>query len=184
MTIKSIIINYKNQKDNKIRKKQYELRKRRLLVIKQNESNKELNQHERRWKREKLVEENFILCRFSELATTIKFYVNGLNLHQIKKAEIGDHTCDFEIVGSMLIGEMYRRTNIRFRHFDDFETFINAIDVNYDSAVVIFTRWLYNLNTPEIKKMNRSHYATGTDLKQDIVNKVSVVIFLQLIFIL
>ena len=37
---------------------------------------------------------------------------------------------------------------------------------------VFFTGWLYKLNTPEFKKVNRSQYATSTDFKQDIVDYI------------
>ena len=44
---------------------------------------------------------------------------------------------------------MDQETNIRFKKFDDFETNINAIgNGGYDSDDVIFTGWLYKLNTP------------------------------------
>ena len=53
----------------------------------------------------------------------------------------------------MLIGEKeQKKTDIRFKSVD-FETYINAIDIGgYDSDDVIFTGWLYKLNTPEFKK--------------------------------
>ena len=70
----------------------------------------------------------------------------------------------------MLIGKFEKKTNIRFEKVDDFETYINSIDKGaYDSENVIFTGWLYKLNTLEFKKVNRSQYARGIDFKQDIV---------------
>ena len=70
----------------------------------------------------------------------------------------------------MMIGEVEKKTNVRFKSVDDFETYIIAIDNGgYDSEGVIFTGWLYKLNTPEFKKVNRSQYGRGTDFKQDIV---------------
>ena len=39
----------------------------------------------------------------------------------------------------MLIGEFERKTNIRFKNIDDFETYIIAIDGGYDSDDVMFT---------------------------------------------
>ena len=70
----------------------------------------------------------------------------------------------------MLIGEIEQKTNIRFKIVGDFETYNNAIDNGgYDSEKVIFTRWLYELNTADFKKVNRSRYGRGTDFKQDIV---------------
>ena len=44
------------------------------------------------------------------------------------------------MIGSMLHGEIEQKTNIRFENVDNFEGYINAIDVNYDSEDVAFTR--------------------------------------------
>ena len=138
----------------------------------QNESNKETKQNERRQRRENMVED-IDTGRFFELATTDREYVNGLNLHEIKNEILEDYTGDFELIGSMLVGEVEQKTNIRFKNVDDFESYINAIDNSgYDSDDVIFTGWLYKLNTPEFKKVNRSQYGRGTDFKQDIVEYI------------
>ena len=151
------------------KKKEYELNKRRKLIRIQNESNKETKQNERRQKERNIVED-IDIGRFFELATTDKKYVNGLNLHEIKIEILEDYTGDFELIGSMLVGEIEQKTNIRFKNVDDFERYINAVDNSgYDSEDVIFTGWLYKLNTPEFKKANRSQYGRGTDFKQDIV---------------
>ena len=45
---------------------------------------------------------------------------------------------DFEMIGSMLICEREQKTNIRFRNVDGFETYNNAIAVDYDSEYVFF----------------------------------------------
>ena len=141
------------------------------LTGKQNESNREIKRNERSQKGKIIVEDNDI-GRFFELATTDKIYVNGLNLHEIQNEVLEDYTGDFEIIGSLLVGEVEQKTNIRFKNVD-FENYINAIDNSgYDSEDVIFTGWLYKLNTPEVKKVNRSQYGRGTDFKQDIVEYV------------
>ena len=131
------------------KKKENELNKRRKLIRIQNESNRERKQNERRQKRENMVED-INIGRFFELATTDRQYVNALNLHEIKIETLEDYTGDFELIGSMLVGEIEQKTNIRFKNVDDFESYINAIDSSgYDSEDVIFTGWLYKLNTPE-----------------------------------
>ena len=72
-----------------------------------------------------------------------------------------------------MVGEIEQKTNIRFKNDDDFETYNNVIDNGgYDSEDVIFTEWLYKLNTPEFLKVNRSQYARGTDYKQDFVEYI------------
>ena len=53
---------------------------------------------------------------------------------------------------------------------DDFENFIIAINNGgYHSEDVIFTGWLYKLNTLEFNNVNRSQYGRGTVFKQEIV---------------
>ena len=153
-------------------KTQLQKTKKKKLTREQNESNKETKRIERRQKRENIVED-IDVGRFLELATSNRKYVNGLNLHEIKNEILEDYTGDFELIGSMLLGEIEQKTNIRFKNVDDFERYINAIDNRgYDSEDVIFTGWLYKLNTPEFKKVNRSQYGEGTDFKQDIVEYI------------
>ena len=102
-----------------------------------------------------------------------KNYVNGLNLHENQNEILENHTGDFELIGSMLVGEVEQKTNIRFKNVDVLENYINAIDNSgYDSEDVLFTGWLYKLNSPEFKKVNRSQYGRGTDFKQDIVEYI------------
>ena len=63
--IKSIINNYKKQRrPQKTEKKQSELNKRRAIIGKQTESNKELKQSERKQRREKTIDEDIDLGRF------------------------------------------------------------------------------------------------------------------------
>ena len=82
--IKITIINYINQKrQQNYKKKTKWIEKKRTLIRKQNESNKEIKQNERKQKRETVLED-IDLGRFFELATTNRKYVNGLNLHEIK----------------------------------------------------------------------------------------------------
>ena len=142
------------------------------MIRKQNESNREIKQNERIQERDNMIEEDINLGRFFELPTTNKIYVNGLNLHQIKSEILLDYTGDFELIESMMIGEIEQKF-VRFKNVDDFETYLNAIDNGgYDCEDVIFTGWLYKLNTPDFKKANRSQYGRGTDFKQGIVEYI------------
>ena len=101
-----------------------------------------------------MLEGDIDLGRFFQLATTNRKNVNGLNLHESENEILEDCTGDFEMIGSMLIGEIEQTTDFRFKNVDDFENYINAIDNSgYDSDDVIFTGWLYKLNTPEFKKL-------------------------------
>ena len=47
---------------------------------------------------------------------------------------------------------------------DDFESYINAIDIDYDSEDVIFTGYIYKLNTPQfnVVKPSASRYSIIT----------------------
>ena len=107
--IKSTIISYKKQKSQQKNMKLYELNKRRTLIRKQNESNKEMKQNERKQKRENILDEGIDLGRFFELATTNRKYVNGLNLHEIRNVFLENYTGDFELIGSMLIVEIEQK---------------------------------------------------------------------------
>ena len=69
----------------------------------------------------------------------------------------------------MVIGPIEPKTNIKFKNMDDFEKYINAINVDYDSEDVISTGYVYKLNTPQFNRVNRYQYGRGTNFRQDIV---------------
>ena len=52
---------------------------------------------------------------------------------------------------------------------DDFESYINAIDIDYDSEDVTFSSYIYKLNTPQFHVVKRSAYGKGTNYMQEIV---------------
>ena len=138
------------------------------LIRRQNESSREIKRKERRQKRENMVEDVDI-GRFFELATSNKIYVNNLNLHEITNEILQDYKGDFELSGKIVIGLIEHKTNIRFKNMDDFERYINAIDVDYDSEDVTFTGYVYKLDTPQFKVIRRSDYGRGTNYMQEIV---------------
>ena len=127
-----------------------------------------MKQNERERKRENILDDDFDIGRFFELATSNTINVNRINLHEIKNENLLYYTGDFELYGSVLSGEVEHKTNLRFENNVDVEEYINAIDADYDSEEVMFTGLLYKLNAPELKKMNRPQYGRGTDFKQDI----------------
>ena len=111
-----LIINCKKQKRlQNYKKKQYELNKRRTLIRKQNETNRDTNQNERRQKRQILIDEDIDLGRFSELAESNKIYVNSLNWHEIKNEILQDYPGDFKLNGLLIIGLIEQKTNIRLK---------------------------------------------------------------------
>ena len=69
----------------------------------------------------------------------------------------------------MIIGPVEYKTNIRFKNMDDFEKYINAIDVDYDSEDFIFTGYVYKLDTPQFKVVKRIAYGKGSNYMQEIV---------------
>ena len=159
----------KTKKTTKLQmKKQYELNKRRKLIRKQNESNKETEQNERRQKIENIVED-IDLGRFFELAASNKIYVNILNLHEIKNEILQGYRGDFELNGLLIIGPIEHKTNIRYKNKDDFESYINAIDIDYDTEDVTFTGYVYKLNTPHFNVVRRSAYGRGINYMQEVV---------------
>ena len=90
-------------------------------------------------------------------------------MHEIKNEILQDYRSDFELNGKRIIGPIEHKTNIRFKNMDDFESYINAIDVNYDSGDLTFTGYIYKLNTPQFKVVKRSAYGKGTIYMQELV---------------
>ena len=88
---------------------------------------------------------------------------------KLKIKNLQDNTGDFELNGKMIIGPVEHKTNIRFKNMDDFERYVNAIDIDYDSEDVTFTGYLYKLDTPQFKVVKRSAYGKGTKYMQEIV---------------
>ena len=68
----------------------------------------------------------------------------------------------------MIIGHIERKTNIRFKNMEDFESFENAISVDYDNGDVIFNGYVYKLETPQFKVVKRSGYPKGSNFMQQI----------------
>ena len=113
--------------------------------------------------------EDIHVSKFLDLATSDKVDVNSLNLYEINNQILQDYTGDFETIGLMIIGPVEQKPYIRFKNMDDFESYINATDVEYDSEDVTFTGYVYKLNTPQFKVVKRSAYGKGTNYMQEIV---------------
>ena len=63
---------------------------------------------------------------------------------------------------------------------DDFKSYINAIDVDYESGDVTFTGFVYILNTPQFNVAKRNAYAKGTNCVQKLLKIMDKnVIFLR-----
>ena len=145
------------------------MNRRRSLNRKQNKTNGKRKQNERKQKRKISKYEDIDSARFYELATSNKVYVNNLNLHEIKNEILQDCTGDFELNGLMIIGPIEHKTNTGFKNMIDFERYVNAIDVVYDSGDVTFTGYIYKLNTPQFSVVERSAHGKGTNYMYEIV---------------
>ena len=67
-----------------------------------------------------------------------------------------------------IIGLVEHKTNNRFRSSEDFESYINALDIDYDSEGVTFTGYVYKLNTPQFKNVKWSADGKGTNYMKKI----------------
>ena len=70
-------------------------------------------------------------------------------MHENKNEILQDYTGDFELNRLMIIGPIEHKTNIRFKNMDDFEGYMNAIDIDFDSEDVTFNGYIYKLITPQ-----------------------------------
>ena len=71
--------------------------------------------------------------------------------------------------GASKVFHQFRQTHIRFRNMDDFESYKNAIDNDYDSEDVTFKGYIYKVNTPHLNLVNRSQYGNSCDFKHEII---------------
>ena len=105
----------------------------------------------------------------SELKELNKIQVLNKNLHEIKNEILIDYEGVFEMVGNLKVGYQIRQTHIRFRNMDDFESYINSIDQDYDSDDSFFNGYIYEINTPQFNKVNRSQYGNGCSFDEIII---------------
>ena len=78
----------------------------------------------------------------------------------------------------MTIGTIEHKTNIRFKNMDDFESYINATGIDYDSEDVTFNGSVYKLDTLQFKVVKRSVYGKGTDCMQEIVEYHGQIVYM------
>ena len=69
----------------------------------------------------------------------------------------------------MLLGPFEHKTYITSKNMDDFGSYKNAIENDYDSGDVIFTGYRYKLNTPQFQSVKRSASAKSTNLLKEVV---------------
>ena len=73
------------------------------------------------------------------------------------------------MVGNLKVGDQIRQTPFEFRNMDEFEAYINAIDEGYDAEDAILNGYIYKLNTPQFKKVDRSPKRNDCDFKHEII---------------
>ena len=73
------------------------------------------------------------------------------------------------MVGELSIANHIRQTHIRFRDNFDYESFINAIDQNYETEDAIFNGYIYKIDTPQFNLYETSQYGNGCDFKHEII---------------
>ena len=77
-----------------------------------------------------------------------KIQVVDKDLHEIKQETLGDHSGEVEMVGKTSNGDEICGTHVRFRNINDYESYINAFDKDYESEDAIFKGCFYKVNTP------------------------------------
>ena len=81
---------------------------------------------------------------------------------------LGDYVADFETVGRLKIADQTRETHIRFRKIDDYVSYIQAIDQDYESEDDFSNGYIYKILTPQFNLVNRKQYGNGCDFKHEI----------------
>ena len=73
------------------------------------------------------------------------------------------------MVSNLKVGDQIRQTHIRFRNMVDYDSYINSNDQDYDSDDAIFNGYIYELNTLQVNKINRSQYGNGSSFDKKII---------------
>ena len=88
--------------------------------------------------------------RFFELAEADRSNIKGLNVFEIRdKLDNGNR--GFELVGNITINGLKKKTNMRFKNMNDFESYIEKIDEKYDGEDVVFESDAFQLPQPDFK---------------------------------
>ena len=105
----------------------------------------------------------------SELKEFKKTHVVNKNLHEIKNEILVDYAGEFENVGELSIGDHIRQTHLRSRNINDYESYIKAIDQDYESEDAISNGYIYKVNTLPLNLVIISQYGKGCDFKHEII---------------
>ena len=87
-----------------------------------------LNAVERRLARQRREDnEDINIGRFFELAAANRSNINGLNVYEIRD-RLNNGNRGFELVGDKTINGTKKKTYMRFKNINDFESYIEKID--------------------------------------------------------
>ena len=174
-----MIINYETKKLSRNRKRRIERKNKindgmKLLLNKIKSEKRKRNK-----KFDKIKQLEILLVRIkyadkpnklqSALKELNKIQVIDKNLHEIKQEILEDYIGTFEMVGNLKVGDQIRQTHVRLRNMYDFEAYINSIDEGYDADDCIFNGYIYKIDTPQFKKVNRSQYGNGCSFDKIII---------------
>ena len=112
-------------------------------------------------------DEDIDVGRFFELAEAERSNIRGLNVFEIRD-RLNDGNRGFELVGQMTINGIKKKTNMRFKNINDFESYIGKIDEKYDGEDVVFQGDAFQLPQPDFKPIKRSNYGKGSNHLFDI----------------
>ena len=73
------------------------------------------------------------------------------------------------MIGELSIADLIRQTHIRFRNPTVFESYINAIDQDYESEDAILNGYIVKINTPQFNLVKGSQCCFGCDFKHEFV---------------
>ena len=81
-----------------------------------------------------------------------------MNLHEIIKESLLDYTGAFEKIGEFTVGGNIRKTHIRFKSVNNYETYINAYNIEIDGEGAVFSGYKYKSKTLQFNLVNKSQY--------------------------
>ena len=105
-----------------------------------------------------------------------KIQVVDKKLHENKGKILVDHTGEFEMVGSLKVGDQICQTYFSFRNITDYEAYINSIDKGYDAEDSFINCYFYKINTPQINSVDRSQYGNGLTSNMKFMNIKEIIV--------
>ena len=107
----------------------------------------------------------------SELEESNKIHVFDRNLHGIENEILLDYVREIEMVGNLKLVIKFVKLILDLEMLlnTEYETYINAIDQEYESEDAFFNGSFYKINTPQFNLVDRNQYGNGCDFKHEII---------------